>query len=105
LGAGLARLRRAVWRLVLWALGLIFMGTLLALGLVLGVCLYLWAKLRGRPLAPGGMRWARAGRGMPGWATPQGRAQRDRSDVVDIEAREVPRAPHRLDQPGAAHPD
>ncbi len=88
------KLLNALLRLALVAVGLVFAGLLLAAGLVFTVVLVLWSLLRGRrpqvrrfrvdPRSPfAGMR--------PGPAAPQG-------DVVDIEAREVPEAPSRLER-------
>lgn len=91
ISAFLGRLLLAVRRAVMAVAGLVLVGCLLLLGLVLGFALLLWALLRGRRPAPVNLRWARGG--MPSWATRGARQGRSAaSEVVDIQAREVPAA-------------
>lgn len=87
----ITRLIRTLWRLALALTGLAFMAVLLVLGLMVGLGVYLWARLRGRPVVPGRFQWQRTTAGMPGWARGASAPGRPSpAEVVDVEAREVP---------------
>ncbi len=89
LASFLGRLLAGLWRGLLAVLGMAVVLGLLLMGLALSLVLIVWALLRGRRPAPVQFRWRRAGQGKAGpMSEPQ---RRDPVDVVDVEAREIPR--------------
>jgi hypothetical protein len=82
-------------RLVVFLIGAVFATGLLLLGFVLTLALVLWALLRGR--RPQVQRFKVDPRQPFGGFRPRGPAV-DPANVVDVEAREVPSAPARLDR-------
>ena len=79
---GLAKLTRALLKIVLGFLGLVVLLGALMLGLMLALGIVIWARLRGRTVAPGVFTAAFA----KAWRRPMPAA----GDVVDVEVREVP---------------
>lgn len=102
LGRALRQVAVVVMTGVMAVAGLIFVICMLAVGLVAGTALLLWALLRGK--RPQGIRFGMppgAGRFGPRgqWQAPSpGQARRaspPRGEVIDIEAREIePRGPN-----------
>jgi hypothetical protein len=82
-------------RLVVFLIGAVFAIGLLLLGVVLTLTLVVWALLRGR--RPQVQRFKVDPRQPFGGFRPRGPAV-DPANVVDVEAREVPSAPPRLDR-------
>ncbi|NKI93592.1 hypothetical protein [Rhizobacter sp. SG703] len=82
-------------RLVVFLIGAVFAVGLLLLGFVLTLTLVAWALLRGR--RPQVRRFKVDPRQPFGGFRPRGAAV-DPANVVDVEAREVPSAPPRLDR-------
>ena len=82
-------------RLVVLLIGAVFAIGLLLLGFVLTLALVIWALLRGR--RPQVQRFKVDPRQPFGGFTRRGAAV-DPANIVDVEAREVPAAPPRLDR-------
>lgn len=82
-------------RLVAIVLGAIVAAGLLLLGIVLTLALVVWALLRGRRPQ---VRRFKVDPRQPFGGFSRGGAAVDPADVVDVEAREVPSAPPRLDR-------
>ena len=103
-----ARVLRFFARLVAIGLAAVFalFGLLLMLGaatvgLAAWLVLYVWARLRGRPVAPWRARWHSTWQRSGRWRTRAGTRRAERSaEVVDVEFTEVqappPRPPKQL---------
>ncbi len=89
----LQRTLNRVARILLWGAAGLAGLALLVLGLVAGLLLWLWLRLRGRK-APVALRWPHP-RGAGGGAA---------REVVDVEAREVVESSSRLQGPGPTKP-
>ena len=79
---GLAKLARALLKVALGFLGLVVLLGALMLGLMLAVGIVIWARLRGRSVAPGVFNAA--------FARAKRRPVAAAGEVVDVEVREVP---------------
>jgi uncharacterized protein (DUF58 family) len=82
-------------RLVAIVIGAVFAAGLLLLGIVLTLTLITWALLRGRKPQ---VRRFKVDPRQPFGGFTRGGAAVDPANVVDVEAREVPAAPPRLDR-------
>lgn len=79
---GLAKLARALLKIALGFLGLVVLLGALMLGLMLALGIVIWARLRGRSVAPGVFNAA--------FARARRRTVASAGEVVDVEVREVP---------------
>lgn len=79
---GLAKLARALLKIAVGLFGLVLLLGALMLGLMLAVGIVIWARLRGRSVAPGVFNAA--------FARARRRPVASAGEVVDVEVREVP---------------
>lgn len=91
-GRTLARVFAALAATLLAIAGLVLMVGALLVGAAVAGGLYLWARLRGRPLGQASFAWrhAAARQAQPGERGPAGRSRS--AEVVDVEVTEVTRA-------------
>ena len=89
------RLFAFLFRVVAILVGFVFATVLVLLGIVLTVTLVAWALLRGRKPQ---VRRFKVDPRQPFGGFTRGGAANDPANVVDVEAREVPAAPPRLDR-------